>query len=273
MGYSLTLHHADCQVVLTGDSSALTGLDPLTVTRVTGLSACNVAEGGTVTVVTGSYPLDTYLKQNAPPKYIVFMNTPSIYTPPSSSSWDGYSSYNEGVVYLLHYERGKSVFETLWKHRAETYRFIEWTAHTALTSIQTSFEHPHKYDGLEDPALRRAHHGGLFTYYSAAETSCFRNGWDKKIRITADPEWVAGLRSKYGVNGTRVLVNVAPVADCDDMKDVYERTLQGMHDNKLEVLPIGMFNNQDVHFTPEGAEIVSTEVGNQILADEKSRTP
>jgi hypothetical protein len=271
IGYSLSLHHADCQVVLTGDSSALTGLDPFTVTRVTGLSACNVAEGGTVTVVTGSYPLDTYLKQNAPPKYIVFMNTPSIYTPPSSSSWDGYGSYNEGIVYLLRYERGMGVYKKLLGHPAQTYQFISWAVDTVVANIHSSLVNPHKYDGLEDPALRRVRQGGRFTYYSAAQTSCTRNGWDKKIKISVNPDWVAGLRTKYGVNGTRVLVNVAPVADCDDMKDVYVRMLQGMHDNRLEVLPIGMFNSQDVHFTAEGAEAVSTEVGKQILADEKFR--
>jgi hypothetical protein len=72
------------------------------------------------------------------------------------------------------------------------------------------------------------------------------------------------------VNGTRVFVNVAPVPDCDDMKDTYERVLTGLHDNALGVLPIGMFNNGDVHFTPEGAARISEDVGEQILADERS---
>jgi hypothetical protein len=57
------------------------------------------------------------------------------------------------------------------------------------------------------------------------------------------------------------------------MKDVYERVLQGVHDNQLEVLPIGMFNNQDVHFTPQGAEQVSTGVANQILSYQIQRKP
>ena len=81
------------------------------------------------------------------------------------------------------------------------------------------------------------------------------------------------MRQKYGVNGTRVIVNVAPVADCDDMKDAYGQALKGLHDNPLEVLPIKMFNNQDVHFTPEGAEHVSLGVANQILASEGHSKP
>lgn len=271
IGYSLTLHHADCQVVLTGDSSALTGLDPLTVTRITGLSACNVAEGGTVTVVTGNYPLDTYLRQNAAPKYIVFMFTPGLFR--HNRSWLDYGSYCEGIVYLLRYERNGSSYLKLLKHPYETLNFSTWAAHSILADALSRLVNPHKYDGLEDPAMRRQLHNGLFTFYSPPETSCFRNGWDKTPRIVPDPEWVEGLRQGYGINGTRVIVNVAPVADCDDMKDVYLRDLKGVHDNPLEVLPIGMFNNQDVHFTREGAEHVSTGVANQILAVDRGSRP
>ena len=266
IGYSLTLHHADCQVVLTGDSSALTGLDPLTITRLTGLSACNVAEGGTITVVAGSYPLDTYLQQNARPKYIVFMFTPSLFRP--NHSWHDYSSYYEGIVYLLRFERNENTYLQLLKHPRETLSFTLWAAHGIVADAIERMSDPHKYDGVEDPAARRQRHNGLFTLYSGPETNCFRNGWDKSLPVVTDPEWVEGLRRKYGVDGTHVFVNVAPVADCDDMKDVYVRTLKRVYDNQLEVLPIGLFNNQDVHFTPEGAERVSSGVVKQILADE-----
>jgi hypothetical protein len=271
IGYSLTLHHADCQVVLTGDSSALTGLDPLTITKATGLSACNVSEGGTVTTVAGWYPLDAYLQQNAAPRYIVFMFTPSLFRP--SHSWRDYSSYYEGIVYLLRHERNKGTYLKLLAHPYETFTFSAWAAQSIIADTLVRLTDPHKYDGVEDPALRRQRHNGLFTFYSGPETTCFRNGWDRKLSIATDANWVSGLRQKYGVNGTHVIVNVAPVADCDDMKDVYERALQGVHDNPLEVLPIKMFNNQDVHFTPDGAERVSLGVANQILADERNSKP
>lgn len=271
IGYSLTLHHADCQVVLTGDSSALTGLDPLVVSRATGLSACNIAEGGTVTTVTGWYPLDAYLKQNAAPKYIVFMFTPSLFR--RSHSWRDSSSYVEGIVYLLQFERNEDTYLQLLRHPFETLNFSAWAAKSILSDAMVRLTDPHKYDGVEDPALRRQRHNGLFTFYSSPETKCYRNGWDKDMKIVPDPEWVSGLRQKYGVTGTHVIVNVAPVADCDDMTDVYEHALTGLHDNPLEVLPIGMFNNQDVHFTPSGAEHVSLGVANQILANEARTKP
>jgi hypothetical protein len=268
VGYSLTLHHADCKVVLTGDSSALTGLDPRTVSSLTGLSACNVAEGGTITAVVGSYPLDAYLQQNTPPKYIVFMFSPSLFRP--SRSWRDYGSYYEGIVYALRYESNWSTYRKLLAHPYETLNFSAWAAHGIIADAMTRIVNPRKYDGLEDPFARRQKRNGLFTFYSGPETSCFRNGWDKSRSVATDPEWIAGLRKKYGVNGTRVFVDVAPVADCDDMTNVYERDLKGVHDNPLEVLPIRMFNNQDVHFTIEGAERVSTTVANQIVEAEEA---
>ena len=271
IGYSLTLNHADCQVVLSGDSSALTGLDPATVTRLTGLSACNVSEGGTVTSVAGTYPLDTYLERNARPNFIVFMFTPSEFKP--SHSWRDYSSYNEGIVYLLRYERNPQTYRKLLEHPYETFSFSTWAAQSMIADAFRRIADPHKYDGVESPDDYRREHRGLLNYYSGPETKCFRNGWDKGLTIVTDPQWVDGLRRKYGVNGTRVIVNVAPVADCDDMKDVYERVLGGVHDNSLEVMPIGLFNNQDVHFTLQGAERVSTGVANQIVAEEKNAKP
>lgn len=264
IGYSLTLDDANCEVVLTGDSSALTGLDPATITRYTGMSACNVAEGGTIDVVIGNYALDAYLRHNSAPKFVVFMFTPSFYRPLRSWSRDS-SSYVEGIVYLLQYRRDAETYKILLKHPWETLAFSIWASHAILADSWTRIAAPHKYDRLEDPFLRRQRTFGRFTLYAGPETHCFRNGWDKTIPVVPDPNLASSLRRQYGTNGTQVIVNVAPVPDCDDMHDVYERALSGLHDNDLEVLPIRMFNSQDVHFTPEGAEQLSIGVARQIL--------
>jgi hypothetical protein len=199
------------------------------------------------------------------------MFTPSFFRP--NHSWKDQSSYNEGIVYSLRYERNKSTYLKLLTHPYEMLNFSTWSAQSIIADVLVRLSDSHKYDGVEDPALRRQRHNGLLTFYSGAETTCFRNGWDKDLRIVTDPDWVSGLRQKYGVNGTHVIVNVAPVADCDEMKDVYEKVLTGVHDNQLEVLPIGMFNNQDVHFTAAGAEHVSIGVANQIIAIERKNKP
>ena len=88
-GYSLRMKHQDCDVVLYGDSTALTGLDPDIVQRITGLKSCNIAEAGWIEDVVGTdFPLQAYLKDNKRPRFIVTDITPSLFArsrPPSSS--------------------------------------------------------------------------------------------------------------------------------------------------------------------------------------------
>jgi hypothetical protein len=267
IGYSKTLRHADCQVLLTGDSSALTGLDQQAVSRITGMSACNVAEGGTITAVTGPVPLETYLRQNKPPRYLVFMFTPSLYKP--AKTWGDYGSYVEGIVYLLRYQRNREAVRALATHPKETISFAAWVGRSVGEDAIRRLLDPHRYDGMEDPAARRRRFNGLFTYDEPPQTRCVRDG-DVSIQVTTDPEWVEMLRRKYGVNGTRVIVNVAPIPECSVGAEAYERGLRGVHDNAMEKLPVGMFNNGDVHFTPEGAAHLSTELGHQILRMESA---
>jgi hypothetical protein len=268
VGYSLTLHHADCQVLLSGDSSALTGLDPETITRETGLSACNIAEGVTVTTVVGLYPIDEYLRNNKPPKYIVFMHSPLSYGP--YRGWNKASSFFEGMVYLVHFERGPELYKTLFTHMSYVLQFVNLAITNAAMDAYTMHQDPHKYDKLEDPITRRRNHGGMLTYYDPPETHCLRTDAMMSDPIQPIPEWFQQVRKKYSVNGTRVFMNVAPFADCEPQRERYRAALNGLHDNDFTILPISFYNNEDVHFTPEGARVISQSVAQQILADERA---
>jgi hypothetical protein len=77
-----------------------------------------------------------------------------------------------------------------------------------------------------------------------------------------------GLRKHFaeGGNGieTRVLLVVSPVPECDPQWEWYAQRLNGQTDNRLEVYPIGQFNDIDRHFTDVGAERYSREVGEMI---------
>jgi hypothetical protein len=199
------------------------------------------------------------------------MFTPSLFKPPKT--WGDYGSYAEGIIYLLRYERNWKTVRALATHPKETISFAAWVGRAIVEDAVARLRHPHRYDGKEDPAARRRRLNGLFTYDEAPQTRCVRDG-DCSINVTTDPAWVAMLRRKYGVHGTRVIVNVAPIPACSLGQAAYERGLRGVHDNPLERLPIHLFNNGDVHLTPEGAEHLSTELGYQILTLEReSGTP
>ncbi len=74
IGYSLRLKHEDCDVVIYGDSSSLTGLDPDIIQGITGLKTCNLSEGVSIESVVGSlFPLDNYLKNNKRPLFLLTM--------------------------------------------------------------------------------------------------------------------------------------------------------------------------------------------------------
>ena len=72
------------------------------------------------------------------------------------------------------------------------------------------------------------------------------------------------LRRQFARNGTQVLLLVTPVPDCDPQAAWYAEHLRGMTDNSLETWPIGFFNDIDRHFTVEGAEKFSREVGQKL---------
>ncbi|ADW67554.1 hypothetical protein [Granulicella tundricola] len=89
LGYGATLHHADCQIVVYGDSTAMVGIDPAVLRERTGLSACNIAEFEGMTILNGTMIVDQYLAQNQRPKYLVFLYTPEDFQPESQRAMVG----------------------------------------------------------------------------------------------------------------------------------------------------------------------------------------
>ena len=78
-----------------------------------------------------------------------------------------------------------------------------------------------------------------------------------------DSSWILGLRSKYSVMGTRVLIYVAPYPECDGSFDYYSEKLKPLADNPLQRFQIRLFNEKN-HFTREGAEVNSKRIAVDI---------
>ena len=270
IGYELTLDGEDCDVVLYGDSSALTAYDPAVVRRITGMKACNVAEGGTITSMVGNYPLDAYLGRNKRPKYLVMMFTPSIFRPDPQWMSD---MKPEGYTYLLQFVRGKRLYHTLLRRPLAALRYASWVGARIVADVLGRLAGENPDDPAKDGGADRRRRHGITTFPLPTETYCVRTAFHYPAWIVrGDPEGVAAVRRKYGVQGTQVIVNVAPVPTCDELQDTYERVLAGEHDNAFEKLPISWFNSEDVHFNATGANYLSAEVAQQILDRERART-
>lgn len=267
IGYGTYLRHEDCEVLLYGDSSAMTGLDPGVVERKTGMKACNVAEGSTITGVVGTYPLDVYLSQNKRPRYLVMMLTPSIFRP--SPHWV-VDPRPEGYTYLLQFVAGKQLFHALLKKPLATFRYAQWVGARLVDDLWGRMAQTNPDDPAKDGGAERRRRHGIFTFPAPTETECWRTALHlNPASFSGDPAGVAEARAKYAIGGTQVFINVAPVPTCDVLQDTYERILAGEHDNVLERLPISWFNSQDVHFNATGADHISAEVALQILQRER----
>lgn len=268
-GYVFRIGHADCQVVLYGDSSAEIGLDPSVVQNVTGLKTCNLSEAGWIEDVVGTtYPLDSYLRHNKRPLYMVMMFTPSLYEPYRPP----FSNYRfNGVLYELQYNRHAKIYWELLKRPRWLLDFDLWAGHAMI-------EHFLDRELVNNPGLppmdgamnERTQRRGLWRVPWPPETHCVRDalhiGADSIGRYAASVE---KMRKLYAVDGTQVLLDITPVPTCDLLQDTYRERSAGLHDNKFETLPISYFGEGDVHPSLQGSHFISTQVGEQILALER----
>lgn len=262
IGYSRRVGSPNCEIVLWGDSSALTGLSPAVFERVTGLSACNLSESGNVQDVTGSdSALQEYLRHNRPPRFLVSMWTPSLFRPNRAP---GQHFYPEGVTYALQYENDFATWRMLAGKVTWLPRYAGWVLNSV---VDDTLDRAQGTESHFDARADREQKKGWFPFPRPAETGCVRD----RLHITADTiqSWgqdVAAFRRKYATPETQVLVNMSDVPVCDKLYDTYAERAKGLYDNRFERLPIRYYNEGDVHYSPEGAEYVSTQAALQVLA-------
>lgn len=267
MGYSLRLKNQSCDVLIYGDSSALTGLDPRVIQQISGLKTCNISEGTTIQSVVGSnFALDAYLRNNKRPRFLLEMFTPAIYRPYRRP----FEEYHiEGMVYGLRYDHSPRFYWGLLRHPKWVAKFAIWAGHAML---QDFFASPFRASSprfpLDMQKLLRDNQHGLWQFPLPAQKTCTRIAFNPTL-IPRDPDGLSEVRRRYGAAGTQVIFNVSPVPFCDLMYDAYRQRTEGLHDNAFERLPISYFNQGDVHFSPEGSRYISIEAGNQILQLER----
>jgi hypothetical protein len=272
IGYSLRLKHADCDIVLYGDSSALTGLDPEVIQQITGLKACNLSEGILIQDVVGSrLPLDVYLRNNKRPRYLLAMYTPSKLQP-YIDKFDRFEP--EGVFYLLQFARDPTMIRQLLRTRDWALNYVFWAGRQIVADFSNRYLLGNSSTPSVDARTQRDSRYGYWPFPLPAETKCVRTAFHlHPADIRSYPDSVAEMRKIYNVQGTTVIINMAPVPTCDTLQQTYREKSEGLRDNAFETLPISDFNEGDVHFSPEGGRHISVQAANQILALEDQRRP
>lgn len=242
-----------CDIVIFGDSTAMTGLDPAIIGKATHMSTCNVAETAGALAVSGIAPLDAYLTRNPRPKYLLLQfSAADFHTVPVPK--EDAEHFTDGFVPLLRYG-------------------------SRLTVVKRMFRSPDTFTGL----LQYVYFGGLKDVYSRAVTRHFAQSSETEgayivVPLPAmktcvaspatweapDPAWVRYLREHYLGKADHVLLDVSPTSRCDVHFSLTRARLQGLTDDSLPVYPDDQFVDAELHLDRAGAVRLSRDTARQI---------
>lgn len=247
--YAASLKHADCAVVVFGDSTAETGIDPTVVARTTGMKTCNISQAQSVIEIVGMAALNTYLSDNAPPKVIVFQFDPETLS-------RGYPNFfwPEGLTLLFRQQSLSASLPVAIRHPIRFYQFALWAIKQKLLA---QIHPPPAFASMQQEFRARQ---GLLTLPKPSESACLAH--PQFFPPTAS--WIADLRRRYSRPGTRVFVDIAPVPQCESDAGRIAAAVSGVTDDSLSLYPIADFNDLDRHLTLQGAQRRSLEISRQI---------
>jgi hypothetical protein len=254
------MQNRDCDVLIYGDSTAMTGIDPEVVSRNTGFKTCNIAVTNAVLAVTGNMTLDHYLQQNARPKVLVIQLSPDDFQQENRNS--RHSINAEGLLEQLRHGAPAESRRVLFTHPHEAVSFAGYAAGFSA------------YYGLKDIWLRTTHlraeedqvqvRNGFFTPPAPPRTYCDTAAKLSDRSSGAFSRMLANdFRSTYSPRSAVVLVDVAPIPSCDDNLAAYTTELSGITSNSLQSLPIQFFNDGR-HYTANGSRVVSRMIAQQV---------
>ncbi len=244
-----------CDILIFGDSSALTGIEPRLVSQQTGTRVCGVARTKGETGVTGTGFLDWYLRHNPPPKAIVLAFAPEDWHP--AKSW-GEVAYSEGVTQLVRHYPATTTLRELIRHPDQAFGYVTFVYKQAFAGLR----HHARGDVRVDPSRDSGH----MTLPKPPETACTELG-KPGVPVpffAPDEQYMARLRDKYSVNNTRVVLVVSPVPACDPLRERYLAALKPYVDVTFAAYPIGDFNDIDRHFTRVGSAQYSADLSRAL---------
>jgi hypothetical protein len=256
-----------CDILMFGDSSAESSLDPLIIENLTHLSTCNIAAGGPTFTVLGMDPFDQYLARNPKSQYLVLQFAPA-----------NLRTREKKVTDLDHFE---GVIESI--------RYYGWAQTLPLMlrfpDYLIGLDNYIYKSGAREMALgivgkrRRGYSGRPDSYViypdpkpsdTCPTTTTFLFRQDMP-----DAAWIAHLREKYADAADHVIVDVSPTSVCNPMNSIWKSALAGLTDNELPIYPYNEFAD-GFHPARAGGVRRSRELAEQILKmrdDETVKTP
>jgi hypothetical protein len=261
LGYGAQLRHADCQILIYGDSTAMFGINPEIIRKRTGLSTCNIAENEGMTMVNGTMVPDLYLRHNPRPRFFVFMYAPEALDPQSQRRNPVVTTF-EAVTFRFRQSGKLASFFALMRYPEDIF---SWSEHGVRWLLRAFRSRPFP----AETKLLRFKTMGRVPFGDAGLTGCDY----PRHNNPPDRAWVQSLRSKYGRDGTTVLIDSDFLPDCDPDISYFRRELSGVIDNQIDTLPVSEFTWGGRHMNQPGSILLSNMVADQILERMRAHTP
>ncbi len=258
-----SMRDRDCDVLVFGDSTAMTGIDPDVIERNTGFKTCNIAVTNAVLAVTHNLTLNRYLAHNGRPRVLLVQLSPDGFQP-ESNAWSQ-TVYPEGLLELLRHGTPAESRHMLLTHPQQAIAFAGYAAgFTLYAGVKDIWFHVTNRRPEEDAVTI---HNGFFTPPSPPSTSCEPGATFSNPRAGGTfPSAVVGeYENGYADRSGIVLVNVAPIPSCDQNLAAFSSELNGVTSNSLLPLPVGLFNDPR-HYTAVGSAVVSRLVAQELNA-------
>jgi hypothetical protein len=253
----------ECDVLVFGDSTAMTGINPDVVERNTGFKTCNISVTNSVLAVTHNLTLNRYLAHNARPRVLLIQLSPDGFEP-ESNSWRQ-TVYPEGLLELLRHGSPAEIRKVLLTHPQESIAFAGYAlGFTAYAGFKELWFHATHLRAPEDTLTIR---NGFFTPPAPPSTACEPGATFSNPEAGGDfpRSLVKEFQQQYAARSGIVLVNVAPIPSCDQNLAAFSSQLNGVTSNSLTPLPISLFNDPR-HYTAVGSAIVSRLVAQELTA-------
>jgi len=257
------MRNRECDVLVFGDSTAMTGINPDVVERNTGFKTCNISVTNSVLAVTHNLTLNRYLAQNERPRVLLIQLSPDGFQP-ESNSWNS-TVYAEGLVELLRHGSTAEARRVLFTHPRESIAFAGYAAgFTAYSVMKEIWFATTRLRPEEDSVTIQ---NGFFTPPAPPSTGCEPGATFSNPQAGGDfpRALVSEFQRQYANRSGIVLVNVAPIPSCDKNLAAFSSELNGVTSNSLTPLPVGLFNDPR-HYTAVGSAIVSRLVAQELNA-------
>ncbi len=263
MAYHMALAPGtNCDVVIFGDSTGLTGLDPRIIEADTGLQTCNLGLPYMAVSATGTRVLDHYLAENRPPQFIVFANHITHLRAPALDELDGvidgwwfvdrtFPPLQAAKFFLAHPHYSFLFAAEVWQ------RF-------------TSFKETLRPDFSErtyrkDMSILRANRGFFENdFRETADQICH----PLFAMPVYDRGYLEGLKSRYATAQTQVIAYVSPVAGCDARLSDYMDVAHNVGVAPPLVLPANGFAD-DRHLDWQGTRENSKTLAQELLSSKR----